>query len=387
MPLSQIAFDSLTSTIGFLLILSFLVIIHELGHLLTALWFKIGVEEFGVGYPPRAKTLFTWRNIPFTLNWLPFGGFVKMVGEDGPETDSIKTSSKSAPFYTKPKRARLVVLLAGVFINFVFGILAFSIVYTVMGFPRLIDNRLIDQVIEGSPAASAGILASDSVKSAKIADQAPVTFQTTTEVVDFVNAHLGETVTLYIDRAGQEQSFDVYLRKKEERPADQGAIGIGFAAPDVIFDFYPWWQMPFRATYVGFQESIALSLTILSSFGQMVGGLIFRAEIPKDVAGPVGIVHQATKVGLFQSGWETVLKFAGMLSVNLAILNLLPIPALDGGRAFFVMLESVIGKKLRERIESKVNLAGFAFLLGLIILISVKDVWSIVADVMKYFQG
>ncbi|MEO8582042.1 MAG: M50 family metallopeptidase [Patescibacteria group bacterium] len=402
MPLTQIFGDTTISIIGFLIILSFLVIIHELGHFITALLLKVRIEEFGVGYPPRARVLFHWRGIPFTLNWLPFGGFVKMEGEDGPEEGKAIKDNHSAhrdshqsafePFYKKSRKTRLVVLLAGVVINFIFGIIAFSTVYTVQGFPRVVNEKelVIDQVIDASPAAEAGILSGDRVEAAiaeKSTDKTKQSFSTTTDFVNYVSQHNDEHLQLFFDRQGVEEEVFVYLRPRDKRPEGEGALGVGFAPPVVVYDFFPWWQMPFRGALVGFEESLSLSYQILVGFKTMITGLVFHAEIPQDISGPIGIVHQATKFGLFQSGWDTVLKFTGMLSVNLAILNFLPIPALDGGRAFFVIAEKFIGRKKREQIENKVNYAGFAFLLGLIILISIKDIWSIVSDVFQYFQS
>lgn len=403
-PFFLIVGQTLISIVAFLMVLSFLVIIHELGHFLTALWLKVKIEEFGIGYPPKARTLFHWKGIPFTLNWLPFGGFVRMEGEDGPEAEQpinkddahkLHRDSHQAgfePFYKKSRKTRLVVLLAGVFINFIFGILAFTIVYTINGFPRLINDKelVIDQIMTDSPAATAGMQLGDRVVGAVAIDSAEQTlqsFSTTSDFVGFVGRHLDEDVRIVVDRQGASQEFTVHLRPLDKRPKDEGALGVGFVPPTVVYDFYPWWQMPFRASVVGFQESLMFSLQILLGLKSMFGGMLFKAQIPQDIAGPIGIVHQATKIGLFQSGWEVILKFAGMLSVNLAILNFLPIPALDGGRAFFVFAEKLIGHRRREYIENKVNYIGFAFLLGLIILISVKDVWSIVTDVVTYFRA
>lgn len=407
MELLQIIFNTSLTTFGFLFILSFLVIIHELGHLLTAIWMKVKIEEFGIGYPPLAKVLFHWKGIPFTLNWLPFGGFVRMEGEDGPEKETVDSEQLSVnskqfvqkknrethqagfePFYEKTKAARLIVLLAGVFINFLFGIIAFSIVYTITGLPRTIDLKVIDEIVSGSPADQAGIKVKDTFVAAQSTTQQEKTvFNTTTDVVTFVNKHLDENVRFFVDHEGQEKVVEMYLRPVSKRPANEGALGILFAAPQIVYDFYPWWQMPFRGTLRGFEDSMNMSAQILMSLKTMFSQLFLHAKLSEDLAGPFGIVHQATKFGLFQNGWAVILQFAGMLSMNLAILNFLPIPALDGGRAFFVLAEGFIGRKRREFIESKVNYFGFAFLLGLIILISIKDIWSILLDMFKYFRA
>lgn len=400
----------------FLLILTFLVIIHELGHFFTAMWMKVRVSEFGVGYPPKAVTLFTWRGVPFTLNWLPFGGFVRMEGEDGPEGEGeLRTedggrrtedqgSSPSAssaqarkqtkskkeldsqfsvldpqigPFYTKSKRARLLVLLAGVFMNFMFGVVAFSIIYTKMGIPVPADSNMIGGVLPDSPAFEAGFEAEDRIIAVQPEGEDAMNTQTASQVVEIVNSNLGETLQFTILRDESEMQVDVYARTEEERGADQGAIGVSFAGVDFVH--YPWWQMPLRGTWVGIQQSLMLSYMILQAFADIFIQLFSQGQVPEGVAGPVGIVDQASQTGLFEQGWIAILNFTALLSINLAILNLLPIPALDGGRAVFVLLETVIGPKRREQIEGRMNFIGFAFLFGLIILITAKDIWTIVA--------
>jgi regulator of sigma E protease len=373
------------TAVVFLLILSFLVIIHELGHFITALWMKIKVEEFGLGYPPRAKVLFHWRGVPFTINWLPFGGFVKMLGEDGPsevgkqEEEKQKHQATFQPFYLKSKKARLIVLLAGVVVNFIFGILAFTIVYAKLGIPTPVDKPLIGSVAEESPAAKAGILSGDVVISGQTIDGEKRTFSKSDQVVAYVNENLGETIRFEVLSNGATKEIEIYARNLDERPEGQGAIGISFEG--VEFKHYVWWEMPFRSAWVGIQQSVGLSIMILSSFGAIFQQLFTRGSVPDAVAGPVGIVHQASKLGLFSEGWPTILNFAGMLSINLAILNVLPIPALDGGRAFFVLLEGFIGKKWRETLEARLNYVGFGFLLLLIVLITVKDIFVLVKDV------
>lgn len=401
----------------FILILSFLIIIHELGHFVTAIWMKVKVEEFGIGYPPRAMTLFKWRGIPFTLNWLPFGGFVKMEGEDGadqPANDTagnterdvpMKSSSKSLtaqaksikkpvhgvttpqqahvatqPFYAKSKRARLLILLAGVFMNFVFGVLAFAIVFTRNGIPELTNSPRVGVVAENSPAQTAGVQPGEVITQVQIDSLTSEHIADSSEFVAVVNENLGKTLTVTLEKDGLSRQVEIYARPQSERPAGEGAIGIAFDA--IELRFYPWWQMPFRGMWVGLQQSVGLSWLILQAFADIFVKLFTQGQVPEGVAGPVGIVHQATKLGLFQEGWATILNFAGMLSINLAILNLLPIPALDGGRAMFVLLETFIGKRRRAQIEGRLNYVGFGVLLLLIVAITLKDVIVVVKDVV-----
>lgn len=374
----------------FLLILSFLVIIHELGHLLTAIWAKVKVEEFGVGYPPKALTLFRWKGIPFTLNWLPFGGFVRMEGEDQLTSDGAKESkaaSNIGPFYTKSKRARLVVLLAGVFLNFVFGVIAFAIVYTKMGIPTEVLDPIVESVAEGSPASSAGIQVGDLIFSIarqcdnpELCEPVAVDIETRNEVVNFVNAHLGEELVVSIRRGGEVVQTTLVSRLAEDIPDGQGAIGVSFQT--VVYKFYPWWQMPFRGIGVGIQQSLAFGWMVLAAFVGIFAQIFTQGSVPEGVAGPVGIMHQATKERIFQQGWENTLGFAGMLSINLAVLNILPIPALDGGRAVFVLLETLFSKKRLEKIEAYSNYIGFGFLLLFIGLITVKDIFVLIKDLI-----
>ena len=374
-----------------------MVIIHELGHFVTALWMRVKIEEFGIGYPPKAFTLFKWRNIPFTLNWLPFGGFVRMEGEDEGNEDQETRAEKQetsiedgelkkrlidnsgiGPFYTKSKRARLLVLLAGVFMNFVFGIVAFSIIFTKTGIPTPIENAKIGFVAENSPAMEAGIQAGDVITGVVADNGDSRDIQNSQQLVEFVDSHTGQYLILNISRESEDLAIQTYARTKEERGEEEGAMGVGFDS--IEFKYYAWWQMPFRAVVVGIEQSIGLSIMILQAFGDIFVQLLTRAKFPEGVAGPVGIVHQASKIGLFSEGWLAVLNFAGMLSINLAILNILPIPALDGGRVFFVLLETIVGKKRRASWEGRVNQYGFLFLIGLILLITLKDVWGVFVD-------
>lgn len=394
LELIPIFLNTFFTLIIFLCVLSFLVIIHELGHFVTAWLAKIQIEEFGLGYPPRAMTLFHWRKVPFTLNWLPLGGFVKMKGEDGPEsvnTENTKHTSSQigqgwGPFYTKSKRVRLVVLLAGVFINFVFGILAFALYYTKIGIPQPSDAPVINIVAPNSPAQNARLREGDTVyqiESLSDGPQSKRTLNTVEQLVTFVGENTGEELKLYIDRQGQQFETSIYARKPEERPENEGALGVQFVG--VAYTFYPWWQMPFRGAWVGLVISLNLSFEIVKAFSNIITQVLTFSGVPNDAAGPIGIVHQASNLGIFQQGWLELLRFSGMLSINLAILNLLPIPALDGGRAFFVVSETVIGKKRREKIEGRFNLIGFAFLMGLILIISLKDVWLVLQDVFSFF--
>lgn len=379
-----------TTIIWFLLVLSFLVLIHELGHFLAAKWIGTHVEEFGLGYPPRVKKLFTKWHTVFTINALPFGGFVRIWGDDAEQLEDAESKKEergadqisnpapkgSIPFANQPQWKRLVVILAGVCVNFVFGILAFAAIYSFTGIPERTGNVAITQILEDSPAAAAGLQAGDEILALQTPDYSRVEIQNTNEFIQRIEMARGQEVTLSIERDGAEQSVVVTPRTAEETPAGQGALGVGLDL-NVEFRFYPWYEMPFRGMAVGIQDAIGLSSMILQALGDMVARM-FQGRVPSDISGPVGIVDQAVEMQAVRQGWIGTLNWAGLLSINLAVMNLLPIPALDGGRALFIILETFIGKARRLKWERLVNGYAFAFLVGLIILITLKDVVGII---------
>jgi regulator of sigma E protease len=369
-----------------ILLLSILVILHELGHFLAAKLTKVRVEEFGLGYPPLAKKLFTWKGTLFTLNWIPFGGFVKLEGEMGEEAvDESTTKSKpeikdglEGPFYTKSASARLFVILAGAATNLLVGIIAFTIVFSVSGIP-LLEAR-ISQIAPNSPAAQANIPINVNVIELKFANQTISTL-TTQEVITAVSEHRGEEVTIVTTGSCQQlncddarQEFTAKIRTAAETPANEGALGITFNSTI----FFPWYEMPWRAGWYGILQTIALIQLTLFSLGQMIANLVVHRVVPADVTGPVGIVYQTYKMNVVKEGLLSILNYSGLISVSLAIMNVLPIPALDGGRAVFILLEKVIGKSRSMKLESVVTYGGYIFLLALIILVTIRDIANII---------
>lgn len=366
--------------IVFILILSVLVLIHELGHFIAARKSGIVVEEFGIGYPPLAIKLFTWKGTVFSLNWIPFGGFVRMAGEEGPIEGTSKASS--GQFYKAKTWQKLLVVLAGPGVNFFFGVVVFAIVFTKLGIPTEISDARIAATAPNSPAAQAGLPVDTSIKRLLLDDGTIVETPTAQTVIDTVAQNQGETVRVVTTGPCVaatceeiEQVFSVYLRKADEIPAGQGSMGVAFTS--VTYTFYPWWQMPFKSVAFGFQQAFLLSSQIVTALGSMLSDLITKRLVPDTVAGPVGIVHQAQTSGLFSQGLLTVLSFSGMLSVNLAVMNVLPIPPLDGGRALLIVVEKVIGRKRTEKLEFYLNNGGYILLMALIIAITIRDVGRI----------
>jgi len=385
----------------FILLLSFLVVIHELGHYITARFFKVKVEEFGIGYPPRALTFFKRGKTLFTLNWIPFGGFVKMQGEDGSETNGVSfedvtttqiekaehthnPDKHEGPFYEKSKFARLVIALAGAFVNLVFGIFAFSLFFSITGIPELASNARVGEIISGSPADTAKIPVSVDIIAIQVAGGQVVPVTSAQQVTEVIAPRLNQDVTIIttgrceIDSTTcleSEQRFDAKVAPRTD-DSSKGYVGIRFSNV-VTQKFYPWYEMPIRGTWTGIQQTYYLSQLIIEALGNM-GKSIFRGALPSEVGSPVKIFVEGRKAGIFDQGPWMLLNFAGIISVNLAIFNVLPIPALDGGRVVMILLEFFIGRKRVNTVEGYVNYIGFILLGSLMVVVFAKDILDII---------
>lgn len=354
--------------ITFILILSVLVLIHELGHFLAAKAFGMRVEEFGIGIPPRAKKLFTWWNTLFTINWLPIGGFVKIYGEDVESEEQIK--SKEA-FFNKPIWQRGIVLSAGVMMNFVLGVLLFGVVYSVMGVPTETDSVRIVEVAENSPASEVEIVLESRVVEIRDGGEV-VPFVGVTGFVETINRLKGKEIEILLESKGEEAIVKVTPRLNP--PEGQGSLGVVLSSVEMVK--YPWYQMPFKGVWYGLKEAWGWGKEIVTNLGQVLYGIFTGKGLPKDVAGPVGI-YQVSK-SVYSYGFLAILQFMGILSINLAILNIMPFPALDGGRIVFLAVEKIIGKNLKNRFEGYVHAVGMYLLLALMLMITVRDVIRLV---------
>lgn len=388
----------------FILVLSFLVVIHELGHYLSARFFKVRVEEFGVGYPPRALTLFKRGKTLFSLNWIPFGGFVKMEGEEGSQSKMINFEQVESreviaeneaakklknpdevdgPFYAKSKLARLVITMAGAAVNFVFGILAFSLFFSITGIPEVISTARIGQVIEDTPAEAAGLPRLVNVIAIETPEGEVIKTETVDEVISAISARPNEEITVVTTGTCEEigtecqeiaQRFTVTPRPKVDDPS-KGEIGIQFQ-PVVTQKFYPWYEMPIRGTQVGLEQTYYLSQLIFEALGN-IGKSAFRGIFPEEVGSPVKIFVESRRVGIFDQGPWILLNYAGIISINLAIFNMLPIPALDGGRVVMILLEYVIGRKRVSYIEGYLNYGGLLVLGSFMLIMFARDIFDV----------
>lgn len=355
---SDILWNMLTSVLIFVVVLSILIFVHELGHFLVAKKNGIWVEEFGFGLPPRVFGKKIGETI-YSINLFPFGGFVRLHGENSEEGI---TNPKRA-FLMKSKKARFAVVVAGVIMNFILAIVAFSIVYSFSGIPRDTKQVTIIDVTVSSPAQIGGLIVGDVIKKVDGAD--------VTSVDDFiarVDAKKGKKVFIETDRGR------VVLTPRANPPEGEGPLGVVISTTEIYWP--PVVQRPFYGAYYGFKEALFWGKTVVIGFATIIQGL-FKGIVPKDVAGPVGIFAVTTEAA--RMGMLAVINFVGILSVNLAILNIIPFPALDGGRLLFIGIEAVTRKRVTSKIESAIHTVGFVILIALILLITIQDIRHVIA--------
>jgi len=336
--------------VAFLGILAIVIIAHELGHFITAKSAGVIVEELGIGFPPRLLKIKRGGTL-YSLNAIPLGGFVKMAGEEDPKVVG-SLASKSIP-------VRLLALSAGSLMNLLLPLLLFSVAFMV---PHdVVHGKVqVDEVSANSPAVRAGIVSGDTILE--------VNGQKVNNVSDLqrvIQLNLGQPVTMLIQHV-DDTTEEVRAVPRWQTPEGEGAIGVAVrtVSPTVVRQSYPFW----KAIPIGVHECIETFVLFKNGIISMIVG-----TAPRVVGGPVAIAQLTGEVA--QAGLSPLLEFAAFLSINLAIINLLPLPALDGGRIAFVLLEVVRrGKRVPARIEGMIHMAGFALLIGFILLVTYQDI-------------
>jgi regulator of sigma E protease len=352
-----------------LFVLSLLVLVHELGHFLAAKKAGIKVEEFGLGYPPRLKAVKIGETI-YSLNAIPFGGFVRIYGTEddfGRKGEKEAKRDKKRAFGTKSLPVRACVLFAGIFMNFLLAVLAFSLIYFSLGIPQKQGFVRIVGVAGGSPAEQSGMREGDVIKKLKIENE-KLEIESNQEFIGIINQNLGQEIALEIER--EEEILLVEIAPREKPPEGEGPLGV--AISDTKMSQPAILQRSLASLWFGLQETISWAGLIFLGVGQMIYDLLFRSMIPQDITGPVGIVQIAANV--VRAGVFALLQLIGILSVNLAVLNFLPIPALDGGRLLFLAVEAITGKKPQPKVEKWVHMIGLIILLILMLAVTIQDV-------------
>lgn len=381
----------LLTIVVFLLVLSVLVLAHEWGHFFTARRFGVKAEEFGLGFPPRIGGIYknqagqwrlVWGDVPvenlennplanlrpapratiYSLNWLPIGGFVKIKGENGEGPD------QGDSFSARKIWQRIVILTAGVVMNIILAWLLLSVGY-MFGLPQSTDTlgpraRLsqsqvaIVEVMPNSPAAAAGLQAGDAIRRVN-----NVSVGTEKALQDAIAAQNGQTTELLIYRGGEEKIIKVV---PTIRDGGRATIGVAIFSSGLVS--YPF----FSAIGEGAKTTVWILKQIVLGVVNLLGGIFHGQNVGDQFAGPVGIASitgQAARLGFVY-----LLQFTALLSLNLAVLNILPFPALDGGRVLFLLIEKIKGKPVRREVEAAIHNIGFLLLIALVLFITYKDI-------------
>lgn len=349
----------------FIIVIGVLIFVHEFGHFIFAKRAGMRVDEFGFGFPPRLWGIKKGETT-YSINLIPFGGFVKILGEEGGSTDPRSFSAK--PFLPKMK-----VIVAGVFMNFMLAVVLLMVV-NFMGLRiGIIDNDTatqvtdkkiqIIQVSEHSPAQEAGLNLLDEIKGFRV-DSVTTIVGTVEEAQYLIKQNSGRSVTMLIERNGE--PLEKEITPRVDPPQGQGALGISLALTGVVS--YPWYEAVWRGVY----DAVIIAINTVIGYGLLFKSLIFEGRLIADVSGPIGIANltrQAARIGL-----NYLMQFTALISINLAILNIIPFPALDGGRAVLIIVEKLKGSPVNKKIEQAVNTVGFALLLALMVYVTVKDI-------------
>ncbi|MDO8261178.1 MAG: RIP metalloprotease RseP [Candidatus Magasanikbacteria bacterium] len=366
--------------IAFIGVLSLIVFFHELGHFWTARKFGVKSEEFGLGFPPRAIGIYRdqenkWKKVfggaevkdasdtIYSLNWIPLGGFVKIKGENG-ENEGEQDSFASQKIW---KRA--IILLAGVSMNLITAVILTSIGFMI-GLPQVlgdenskakISNQQVQivEVMKDSPASRADLKTGDIILSI---NEQPVT--KSEELQDLVDVNKNQVANYKIKRSGDVLDKQIIAEVRAE--TGRGGIGVGISSTGLVR--YP----VYLALWHGLTSVVALTGAILMAFWGLLSGLFTGQGMSAEVAGPIGIATLTGQVA--HMGFIYLLQFTVMLSVNLAIINAFPFPALDGGRLFFLAIEKIKGSPVKQEFEAIVHNLGFAFLMILMVAVTFKDV-------------
>ncbi len=352
-----------TSILLFLVILSVLVFVHEFGHFIVAKKSGMKVEEFGFGFPPRAFSI-RRGGTEYSINWIPLGGFVKIKGESGDQRGDEDS------FAAKPAWKRFLVLIAGVTMNFLLASVLLSAGFLV-GLPTALDGDLpngavvseprmqVMTVASGSPASAAGLVAGDEIVSFDAQ-----TFDTAEAARDYI-AKNGDAGIDVVAKKGDGAFVSSRVVSADIESAGVHGFGVGLVRTGLV-------SFPIHLAIVhGVASAGTYTAEVARSFVDLVRNLVVHQSVSVDLSGPVGIAVMTGQVA--GMGAVYVLQFAALLSVNLAVVNVLPFPALDGGRILFLLIEVLRRKAVNHRVEAIVHNVGFGLLMTLVILVTYRD--------------
>jgi len=361
------------SIIWFILILASLIVVHEFGHFIVAKASNMRVDEFGIGLPPRAIRLWRKGETDYTLNWLPIGGFVKIHGENYDDTNDPGALDNERSFVNKPRHKQALVLVAGVTCNMIFAWLLISLGFMV-GLPTPLDyegpgnvtgSRLVvSTVVQESPAMEAGIKPGDEIIGIST-DNERVNNITATAVSTFIQNNIDTELQLQVIRGDETHTITAEPTKIVNED-DREILGFSMSMLGTL-------RLPPHQAFVeGFLTTGDLTRRIVVGTADFLYRAITGVADYANVAGPVGIVGLVGDAS--NLGYVYLLQFTAFISINLAIINLIPIPALDGGRLLFVLIESIKGSSMNPKVINVANTIGFMLLIVLMIAITYNDI-------------
>lgn len=385
----------LISAITLIIILSILVLIHELGHFLMARRFGIKVEEFGYGFPPRAFGIKRGETI-YSINWFPIGGFVKLYGEDEAgggqvgKMTKLPTKDLDRAFFTHPAWQRAVIVFAGVAMNIFLAAIIFYAMFGLSGFKTqvpllggyhffgvnetVLKGVAIGTVQNNSPAQKSGIQPNSNVISV---NNQPIS--SSQQFIKVVDQQKGKEIAIKLRSLDTQKVYTVHATPREKTSPNQGALGVTIGDLPMTVALLSY-DTPIQKLTSGVTFTVNMVAYTIDTFAALIAQAFQThsiAPISNNVAGPIGIgkvVGSVTQIPNLVDRAIFLLFIAGIISVSLAIMNVLPIPALDGGRLFFILFEMVTGKKMRPELEGMVHTIGFFVLILLIIVITIHDI-------------
>lgn len=367
------------SIIVAIIVLSIIIFIHELGHFTAAKLNGIKVLEFGMGIPPRMWGKKIGETI-YSINWLPFGGFVRMLGQNDLAVESDNDALKDPRhFENKSAWARTQVILAGVFMNFLCAIIVLAVLFMIGTKPMIPGTTAFDSAITEQGVIIKEIIPDSQASISELQVNDIVTKTNETEILssadfqDYVTSRPGETISLTVTRLVEEpegtEELIIPVTVSEE-----GVIGVSMVNN---LNLETVQYGPVGAVGAALEDTKQIVMLSLEGFGLLLRSIFTEAHVPDEVAGPVGIVRMTGDVA--QMGFSMLLYFMAIISISIGLINILPLPALDGGRFLFIIYEVITRSKPNRTIEGKIHLAGFLFLIGLIIVITINDITQIPA--------
>lgn len=336
-------------------------LIHEAGHFFAAKLMGVKVEEFGFGLPPRAWGKKIGETI-YSVNWLPIGGFVRLYGEDAMHPEKFKTE-RSRAFFSKKPWQRSIVLTAGVTMNFLLGWFLVSYLFT-QGVLAPSDHVIVEGVAEKSPAEQAGLKKGDEIVRFVSPEGMTIVIDSPEDLIVNTNKYLDQEITLEMLQNGETRHVTMTPRKNP--PEGEGAMGV--VVSNLVEKKYSMLEAPVQGLHHVFE---IIKLTA-GGIGSSIAKLLTLRGGEAEIAGPLGIgklVGEARRFGL-----TALIELTAILSINLALINVLPFPALDGGRLAFVVVEGVTGKKMKPQWETYLHQIGMIILLALLLIVTINDI-------------